>query len=182
MVLDEGRIPAIWADLSRQDAAAVHVPRTHLGLHIEAWFNVSDAGAYYAYDLANVLAGPFLGLYPPGTSRVNHAVMDLKFHAGGHEPQTLSPGVPVVARMEFYPQDVAIPAGDELALRIVPDTGLDPCTNANNPAGEDTIQGAYLPGQSPAPPEILWGGESSVLRLPVIHRDVGDGKYDGQPT
>jgi putative CocE/NonD family hydrolase len=114
-------------------------------------------------------------------SRVNHAVMDLKFHAGGHEPQSLSPGVPVVAKMEFYPADVVIPAGDELWLRIAPDTGLDPCTNANNPAGEDTIQGAYLPGQSPAPPEILWGGESSVLRLPVIVRDVGDGKYDGQP-
>lgn len=115
-------------------------------------------------------------------SRVAHAVMDLKFYAGGHEPQTLSPGVPVVAKMEFYPADVAIPAGDELALRIAPDTGLDPCTNADTPQAEDTIQGAYLPGQSPAPPEIMWGGESSVLRLPVIVRDVGEGKYDGQPN
>lgn len=113
--------------------------------------------------------------------RVNHAVMDLRFHAGGHEPQSLTPGQPVVARMEFYPQDVAIPPGEALVLRIVPDTGLDPCTNANDPSGEDTIQGAYIPGQSPVPIEVRWGGESSVLRLPVIQRDVGDGRYDGQP-
>jgi putative CocE/NonD family hydrolase len=114
-------------------------------------------------------------------SRVAHAVMDLKFYAGGHEAQSLTPGQAVVARMEFYPTDVAIPAGDELRLRIVPDANIDPCTQAFRSGTEDSIQGAYLPGQSPAPVEIRWGAGSSVLKLPVIVRDVGEGKYPGQP-
>lgn len=113
-------------------------------------------------------------------SRVAHAVMDLRFYAGGHEPQTLTPGTAVVARMEFYPTDTVIPAGDELLLRVSADSGLDPCT-ASRGASEDTIQGQYLPGQSQAPIELRWGSGSSVLRLPVIVRDVGDGKYAGQP-
>jgi predicted acyl esterase len=115
-------------------------------------------------------------------SRVAHAAMDLKFYQGGHEPQQLAPTQPIVAKMEFYPADVAIPAGDMLLLRIAADNGLDPCTAANDGGGEDTIQGQYLPGQSQVPVELRWGGEASLLRLPVIHRDVGDGKYDGQPS
>ena len=114
-------------------------------------------------------------------SRVAHAAMDLKFHQGGHDPQTLTPGQAVLAQMEFYPSDTAIPAGDELVLRVTADNGLDPCTAASQGSGEDTIQGQYLPGQSQVPIELRWGGGSSLLRLPVIHRDVGDGKYAGQP-
>lgn len=114
-------------------------------------------------------------------SRVAHAVMDLRFHAGGHEPRAITAGQPIVARMEFYPADVAIPAGHELLLRIVPDANIDPCTQAFRTASEDSIQGAYLPGQGPAPLVVRWGGDASLLHLPVVERDVGDGRYAGQP-
>jgi predicted acyl esterase len=132
-------------------------------------------GGEVVAELYHVHAGRFV-------SRVAHAAMDLKFHAGGHEPQTLSPGQEVVARMEFYPADTAIPAGDELVLRVAADNGIDPCTQANDPSGEDSIQGSYLPGQSQVPIELRWGGEASLLKLPIIVRDVGEGKYDGQPN
>lgn len=106
-------------------------------------------------------------------SRVAHAVMDLRFHDGGDTADVLVPGQPVVAKMEFYPSDVAIPAGDELALRIVPDTNAEACA--------PSIQGGYIPGPSATPIVVHWGGDASVLNLPVIHRDVGDGRYPGQP-
>ncbi len=113
--------------------------------------------------------------------RVAHAVMDLRFHEGGRASQVIVPGEPLLARMEFYPADVAIPAGDQLALAIFPDAHSDPCTQASRPTSEDAIQGRYLPGQTPGPLVVQWGSGVSMLRLPVIERDVGDGRYPGQP-
>ncbi|MGQ0535826.1 MAG: CocE/NonD family hydrolase [Methanobacteriota archaeon] len=99
--------------------------------------------------------------------RAAHAVMNLRFYAGGIEPQTLTPGRPVVTEIEFFPADVLVPAGHRLVLRVVPDTG----------SGTDGMHES----PTPTPIEIQWGGEKSVLRLPIIDRDVGAGMYAGQP-
>jgi hypothetical protein len=34
---------------------------------------------------------------------------------------------------------------------------------------------------TPSPVRIEWGGSKATLVLPEIERDVGDGKYAGQP-
>lgn len=97
------------------------------------------------------------------SSRVAWGVMNLRFHAGGTEPQTLTPGEPILAKMELFPADFVVPAGNTLELRLWPDTG-------NEPRGSVT----------PTPIELHWGDGQSVLKLPVIERDVGHGLYAGQ--
>ncbi len=109
---------------------------------------------------------------------VGHAVMDLRYHDGGNEPHRLTPGEPVLAKMEFYPLDVAVPAGHELVLRVVAGSGyaeerLDP-----NPTGAID---QFVESPTPLPVTLEWGDGKSVLDLPQITRDVGDGRYLGQP-
>ena len=55
---------------------------------------------------------------------LGHAVMDLRFHAGGNEGQTLTPGSTVLAKMEFFGMDVIVPAGDGITL-LITQTGED---------------------------------------------------------
>ena len=55
---------------------------------------------------------------------LGHAVMDLRFHAGGKQADTLVPGQSVLAKMEFFGMDVIVPAGDTLVLTIT-QTGDD---------------------------------------------------------
>lgn len=55
---------------------------------------------------------------------LGHAVMDLRFHAGGKDGETLSPGSTVLAKMEFFGMDVVVPAGDGIHL-LVSQTGED---------------------------------------------------------
>ena len=50
--------------------------------------------------------------------------MDLRFHAGGKEGQTLIPGETVTAKMEFFGMDVIVPEGDGIQL-IISQTGED---------------------------------------------------------
>ena len=81
--------------------------------------------------------------------RITHATMDLRYHAGGMEPQVVVPGLPVTAHMEFFPVDAHVPAGHELEL-VLQHTGQD-----------------YLPGVPPTPVLI----EKGDLKLPIIQRD-----------
>ena len=55
---------------------------------------------------------------------LGHAVMDLRFHAGGKDGQVLTPGSTVIAKMEFFGMDVVVPAGDGIQL-LVSQTGED---------------------------------------------------------
>ncbi len=56
--------------------------------------------------------------------RIGHATMDIRYHAGGSDPQTVIPGQEVIMMMEFQGIDALIP--QEHGLRFVlSDTGED---------------------------------------------------------
>ena len=42
--------------------------------------------------------------------------MDIRYHAGGYEPQTVFPGQNLVMLMEFQGMDVILPAGHGIKL------------------------------------------------------------------
>ncbi len=81
--------------------------------------------------------------------RLGHATMDLRFHEGSDEKQTITPGEPIVAKMHTQVKDVILPAGHELELRIA-HTGM-----------------GYLPSVISSPVTVHEDDES-ILRLPVI--------------
>ncbi len=56
--------------------------------------------------------------------RIGHATMDVRYHAGGSEPQTVTPGSGVTMLMEFQAIDAIIPAGNGLRF-LLSDTGED---------------------------------------------------------
>ena len=56
--------------------------------------------------------------------RIGHATMDVRYHAGGSEPQTVTPGSGVTMLMEFQAIDAIIPAGNGLRFFLT-DTGED---------------------------------------------------------
>jgi len=81
---------------------------------------------------------------------LGHAVMDLRYHDGGRAMLPVAPGQPIVARMEFEPLDIVLPAGHGIELRIAA-------------TGED-----YLPSTVSAPVRI--DASATLLRLPTIER------------
>ncbi|MEA3191280.1 MAG: X-Pro dipeptidyl-peptidase [Thermoplasmata archaeon] len=85
------------------------------------------------------------------TLRLGHAIMDLRFAAGGTEAQPVTPGMPLVARMEFEAFDAVVPAGHSLRLELA---GF----------GRD-----YLPSAVSAP-VLVDLSAASVLTLPTIER------------
>ncbi|MBJ29336.1 MAG: hypothetical protein CMB61_04680 [Euryarchaeota archaeon] len=56
--------------------------------------------------------------------RIGHSTMDVRYHEGGSEPQTVTPGQEVTMMMEFQAIDALIPAGNGVRL-IMTDTGMD---------------------------------------------------------
>lgn len=62
---------------------------------------------------------------------LGHAIMDLRYHEGGATPQTVTPDETIVARMQFFPMDVTVPAGHTLELVLAP-TGFDYLNSAVN--------------------------------------------------
>ena len=54
--------------------------------------------------------------------RLGHATMDVRYHAGGYEPQTVTPGSTVTLMMEFQGMDVLLPGGHGLRL-VMTETG-----------------------------------------------------------
>ncbi len=95
-------------------------------------------------------------------TRAAWGVMNIRYHEGGTQPVDLMPGDTFEAKLEMFPADVVVPEGHKLRLTVYPNT-----------------QGEPLP-RGPAPLELHWGDDASILKLPVIARDVGDGKYPGQ--
>lgn len=93
--------------------------------------------------------------YPDGrTVRIGWAAMNLRFHDGGNtEMKTLTPGTPVVAKMEFEPLDAHVAEGHRIFL-IIQRQGVEDIIPVNTPD-----------------PFFISEGASSVLRLPTIVRD-----------
>jgi predicted acyl esterase len=87
---------------------------------------------------------------------LGHAVMDLRFHAGGKEGQSLIPGETVTAKMEFFGMDVIIPEGDGIQL-IISQTGED-----------------YVPSPISTTPITLILDSSSILGLSTVYRNCDD--------
>ena len=87
---------------------------------------------------------------------LGHAVMDLRFHAGGRDGSTVFIGTTVTAMMEFFPMDVVVPAGHSIRL-IITQTGED-----------------YIPSAACVGPVSLDLGENSILTLPIINRTSED--------
>ena len=87
---------------------------------------------------------------------LGHAVMDLRFHAGGNEGQTLAPGSTVLAKMEFFGMDVVVPAGDGVTLLITQ-------------TGED-----YVPSPVSIQSVTVSLDSSSVLGLSTVNRTCSD--------
>ena len=83
--------------------------------------------------------------------RFGHATMDVRYHAGGYDAQTVVPFAPITMLMEFQGMDVILPAGHALEI-VLTQTGED-----------------YLPPAcSNACPITVNSGE---LTLPTIERD-----------
>ena len=82
--------------------------------HIEAQIGLLSTSGHLFVEMVRTSDEMHLG----------HAVMDLRFHAGGKEGQTLTPGSTVLAKMEFFGMDVVVPAGDGITL-LITQTGED---------------------------------------------------------
>ena len=79
--------------------------------------------------------------------------MDLRYHAGGYEPQTVVPGSTITMMMEFQAIDAMLPAGHGIRL-VMTETGED-----------------YLaPACGTACPVHVISGAESVLSVPYIER------------
>jgi predicted acyl esterase len=94
-------------------------------------------------------------VWPDGrTMRIGWAAMDLRHHAGGNtEPQTLTPGAPVVALMQFEPVDAHVADSHRLRLVLHRD-------------GVEDVEASL----SNEPLVVSHGEEASVLRLPEVER------------
>ena len=59
-------------------------------------------------------------------TRIGHATMDVRYHEGGYEPQTVIPGQEVTMMMEFQAIDAIVQAGQGIeAFKVV-------CDETNN--------------------------------------------------
>ena len=98
----------------------------------------------------------FIEMQDDSGMHLGHAVMDLRFHAGGRDGQeALPPGVSVNAKMEFFPMDVFLGAGESIHLLV-------------SQQGED-----YTPSPAAAGPySIDWA--NSELTLPLVSRTCDD--------
>ena len=88
--------------------------------------------------------------------RLGHATMDIRYHAGGYDAQTVIPGLTVTMMMEFQAIDAILPAGHGLRF-IMSEQGEDYLA----PACGSACTVHVLPS-------------SSTFELPIIQRDGGN--------
>lgn len=115
-------------------------------IHIEAQIGILSTSGHLFVEMVRTSDEMHLG----------HAVMDLRFHSGGNDGQTLAPGSTVLAKMEFFGMDVVIPEGDGVTLLI-------------SQTGED-----YVPSPVSILPVTVSLDSSSVLGLSTVNRDCTD--------
>ena len=93
--------------------------------------------------------------------RLGHATMDVRYHAGGYEPQTVIPGEEVTMMMEFQGIDAILPAGHGIRL-VLTDTGEDYLAPACGTACTLHI----LPSMSELTLPIIDRTNSTILEVP----------------
>ena len=93
--------------------------------------------------------------------RLGHATMDVRYHAGGYEPQTVIPGEEVTMMMEFQGIDAILPAGHGIRL-VLTDTGEDYLAPACGTACTLHI----LPSLSELTLPIIDRTNSTILQVP----------------
>ena len=93
--------------------------------------------------------------------RLGHATMDVRYHAGGYEPQTVIPGEEVTMIMEFQGIDAILPAGHGIRL-VLTDTGEDYLAPACGTACTLHI----LPSMSELTLPIIDRTNSTILQVP----------------
>tara|TARA_B100001113_G_scaffold341560_1_gene326834 strand:- start:559 stop:2376 length:1818 start_codon:yes stop_codon:yes gene_type:complete len=114
--------------------------------HVSAQISLLSTSGHLFVEMVRASDGLHLG----------HAVMDLRFHAGGKDGNTLSPGSTVLAKMEFFGMDVVVPSGDGIQL-IVSQTGED-----------------YIPSPVSTQAVTISIDEESVLGLSTVDRTCED--------
>jgi predicted acyl esterase len=108
------------------------------------WVTPSGSGGQVYAELQDIA--------PNGTAlRLGHAIMDLRFAAGGKTPVPVVPNQRMEARMEFEALDTVVPAGHSLRL-VLTSTGRD-----------------YLPASTQSPVVVDATG-ASLLKLPTVWR------------
>ena len=142
------RMP-VGSDLRISGLPKVHVTVTPQG--------ATGSLAAWLYDAA-----------PDGTeTRIGWAMINLRFADGTQEARDVTPGQPLLLRMEIQPMDALVPAGHDLLLRVWQYRTDN--TDAEGPTAD--IQ-ARLPALAPSPVSLEYGpGSHSVLELPTIERD-----------
>ena len=115
-------------------------------IHIEAQIGLFATSGHLFVEMVQTSSGMHLG----------HAVMDLRFHEGGNQGQTLFPGSTVTAMMEFLGMDVVVPSGDGVSL-IISQTGED-----------------YVPSPVSTQPVTVTLGDASALGLSIVERGCDD--------
>ena len=87
---------------------------------------------------------------------LGHAVMDLRFHAGGRDGEVLlTPYQTIIAYMEFLPMDVYLEAGESIHFEVTQ-------------TGEDYVPSPAAAGDY----TISWA--ASTLTLPIVYRTCDD--------
>ena len=116
-------------------------------LHIDATISIlGGTSGHLAVEMVLASSGMHLG----------HAVMDLRFHAGGKDGEVLTPGQTVNAKMEFFGMDVIVPAGDAIQL-IITQTNED-----------------YIPSPVSTTPVSVDLSSNSILGLSMVKRTCAD--------
>ncbi|MEE2812013.1 MAG: CocE/NonD family hydrolase [Candidatus Thermoplasmatota archaeon] len=116
-------------------------------LHIDATISIlGGTSGHLAVEMVLASSGMHLG----------HAVMDLRFHAGGKNGEVLTPGQTVNAKMEFFGMDVIVPAGDAIQL-IITQTNED-----------------YVPSPVSTTPVSVDLSSNSILGLSMVKRTCAD--------
>ena len=85
--------------------------------------------------------------------RLGHATMDVRYHAGGYEAQTVIPGQSITMLMEFQGMDVLLPANHGITFVLAE-------------SGEDYLPPACTPSCSM---HVI--PSASTVEMPVIYRD-----------
>jgi hypothetical protein len=115
-------------------------------IHIEARIGFTATSGHLFVEMLRVSDDMHLG----------HAVMDLRFHAGGKQGQSLTPGSTVVAKMQFFAIDAFIESGDGVKL-VITQTGED-----------------YLPSAVSLQSVMISLDESSIFSLSSSVRSCDD--------
>ena len=93
--------------------------------------------------------------------RLGHATMDVRYHEGGYEPQTVIPGQQITMMMEFQGIDAILPAGNGLRF-IFSDQGEDYLA----PACGNACTVHILPSLSVFEAPTVERGPETILTVP----------------